>query len=1032
MRLVGVSAVLLLVCFLFQSVDASSETSLDVFNGPNFDSDSNVVFFICSLDGKVHAIDAASGELLWSYGTGGYLINTERTHFMNNGRNVTFIPGINGDLYAFAEGSGVTKFPVSVWTLVDKSPFLSSEGILFLGSKVHHRAVLNPQTGQKASAFPFKTSPSDSTCSSDSENGHHDENQAKNQQHFIELVRSDYQVYASAQIDGAKAKDVALEATYSDVDMLKFTLGRYRIYSRYSRPLTKNDMPYVPHLTASVEGLLNATHRVTGEHLWSTQLKSKLVSLPVHVLITPSDNGTPAFGSISLLFDVPDKARYDGREHLYIGEAVGHTYATKLLPTSDQHSSRLLPFPQTTGSEIVSTVDSTVSPSAGHLPLPIQTYEQHLARRTSEASSPTPTQSMALTVANAVDCTFDSPGFPACLHGFYSGYPNQVHKQETDIEVVDLDVTNESLDDQVKPDKAIADKEPVSKRLVFGMLGAGILIGILLTVFLVCYCIRRNPSNGMYQQFLSPAATPISGTPGFSAIANPEVDNFEMLPGSAVPSVSPISSTDAADSASNSIGKAESKEQDSEPAQVQSEAFDAVLQMLTRSRYLSDFEQLDADDHGGALLGRGGFGTVVRARNRLDKVVYAVKKVRLNRCGTTEIEQVLREVSSLALLDHPHIVRYYNSWVEENGEHDQRLEESFEGDSVSDLQSPLTLTLRGEDETYNSSKLRTYGESSQDKSSLFNEFDNPLLSPDANFGFPLNTEDLGFSFGGGEDSCNNSNAGVVSDVSQSAADSVADASDDRQGVGLTLSKSAKGDVTPGSHTSVAGHAGGKALRTGRHYTLYIQMQLCAHGSLETWLNRPSREIDRQANLTIFRQIISGLVHIHSHDLIHRDLKPANIFLTADGDGARIGDFGLSKQTTSAKGVVTVEMDSPKHFNSSPALNLLGQGKSHTRGIGSPLYCSPEQLSGKQYSKKSDIFSLGVIFCEMHCIFSTGHERLKILNNCRAGIFGETSLREEGLACDFARLLLSPNPANRPSAEDIKTHPYITGEKPVSN
>lgn len=63
----------------------------------------------------------------------------------------------------------------------------------------------------------------------------------------------------------------------------------------------------------------------------------------------------------------------------------------------------------------------------------------------------------------------------------------------------------------------------------------------------------------------------------------------------------------------------------------------------------------------GSKLGRGGFGTVYKCRNRLDGHDYAVKKIRLSSDARwrQQLAKVLREVKILALLDHPNIVRYY-------------------------------------------------------------------------------------------------------------------------------------------------------------------------------------------------------------------------------------------------------------------------------------------------------------------------------------------------------------------------------------
>lgn len=52
---------------------------------------------------------------------------------------------------------------------------------------------------------------------------------------------------------------------------------------------------------------------------------------------------------------------------------------------------------------------------------------------------------------------------------------------------------------------------------------------------------------------------------------------------------------------------------------------------------------------------------------------------------------------------------------------------------------------------------------------------------------------------------------------------------------------------------------------------------------------------------IFRYILEGLQHIHSHQIIHRDLKPENIFIDDVGN-PRIGDFGLATSGHSVRSV----------------------------------------------------------------------------------------------------------------------------------
>mmetsp|Transcript_6709 Transcript_6709/g.17159 ORF Transcript_6709/g.17159 Transcript_6709/m.17159 type:complete len:520 (+) Transcript_6709:73-1632(+) len=67
----------------------------------------------------------------------------------------------------------------------------------------------------------------------------------------------------------------------------------------------------------------------------------------------------------------------------------------------------------------------------------------------------------------------------------------------------------------------------------------------------------------------------------------------------------------------------------------------------------------------GPPIGRGGFGVVLRARNRLDGLEYAVKRVEFR--SRRDGERALREAQAMAAIARAcpsHIVQYYCSWVE--------------------------------------------------------------------------------------------------------------------------------------------------------------------------------------------------------------------------------------------------------------------------------------------------------------------------------------------------------------------------------
>ncbi|XP_056423402.1 interferon-induced, double-stranded RNA-activated protein kinase-like isoform X2 [Hyla sarda] len=71
------------------------------------------------------------------------------------------------------------------------------------------------------------------------------------------------------------------------------------------------------------------------------------------------------------------------------------------------------------------------------------------------------------------------------------------------------------------------------------------------------------------------------------------------------------------------------------------------------SRAQSPLAQFDNIDK----LDKGAFGQVVKARKILDDKFYAVKIVQVRD------NKVLQEVTTLARLEHPNIVRYYNAWL---------------------------------------------------------------------------------------------------------------------------------------------------------------------------------------------------------------------------------------------------------------------------------------------------------------------------------------------------------------------------------
>ena len=118
---------------------------------------------------------------------------------------------------------------------------------------------------------------------------------------------------------------------------------------------------------------------------------------------------------------------------------------------------------------------------------------------------------------------------------------------------------------------------------------------------------------------------------------------------------------------------------------------------------------------------------------------------------------------------------------------------------------------------------------------------------------------------------------------------------------------------------------------------HIAMEYLPGGDLEKIITTGVLEKDA---VDYTRQIASALDNLHSVGILHRDLKPGNIMLREDGSIALI-DFGLATR-----------------------MWLEPEIAGSDRILGTPYYMSPEQGRGNNVDERSDVYALGVIFCEM--------------------------------------------------------------------
>ncbi|CAG8435853.1 673_t:CDS:2 [Funneliformis caledonium] len=452
---------------------------------------------------------------------------------------------------------------------------------------------------------------------------------------------------------------------------------------------------------------------------------------------------------------------------------------------------------------------------------------------------------------------------------------------------------------------------------------------------------------------------------------------------------------------------------------------------LENSRYSNDFFELK-------LLGKGGFASVWQARNKLDGIKYAIKKVRLRGDRIPEEkEKIFREIKFLARLEHKNVVRYYGSWLEHINSKQRTVETELS--SLHSWEHTSKSKDSNKSSTSGSSKIIEDG--SQDDSDIFRmSFSDDEQKSEDFSGIDFVREDL--SAVGGFNSSNS-----VHEYSSSL--------DHSHGENFIAVCQDLGDNTQ--------------MDNNRDWMLFIQMQLC-HSSLRDYLKRrdsnllttkkdPLNAIDRHASIELFRGIVHGVAYIHSQGLIHRDLKPGNIFMgivldngsdqnswiAADSSSfsverlvPKIGDFGLVTAVDNGSPIDDVILSnmlkfrdgdrSPDNIQHGSASSSYNYKSRRTTGVGTITYASPEQLAkpASSYNEKVDIYSLGIIFFELHYPFSTRHERIQVLKNLRNGILPKGFVEKFPKEAAFILWMMAEDPDKRPNAKQILDFELLAG------
>jgi serine/threonine protein kinase len=193
----------------------------------------------------------------------------------------------------------------------------------------------------------------------------------------------------------------------------------------------------------------------------------------------------------------------------------------------------------------------------------------------------------------------------------------------------------------------------------------------------------------------------------------------------------------------------------------------------------------------------------------------------------------------------------------------------------------------------------------------------------------------------------------------------------------------------------------KEVVVGKH-EVDIVMEYADGGNLECFLQKNFPLADDILH-NLFRQILSGVAHCHSHYIAHRDLTPSNLLLTRD-NVVKLADFGLAMRC-----------------NDNPETPTLCDDY-----LGNNSYLPHEVLKERPYLPlPADVWSLGIVLFYMltkDVPFKGEPEDMAEEQEHRGVVFPPSvGVKRTGAVCRTIRvvkMMLQTNPATRPTADTV--------------
>ncbi|KAH8387884.1 hypothetical protein KR093_010161, partial [Drosophila rubida] len=164
--------------------------------------------------------------------------------------------------------------------------------------------------------------------------------------------------------------------------------------------------------------------------------------------------------------------------------------------------------------------------------------------------------------------------------------------------------------------------------------------------------------------------------------------------------------------------------------------------------------------------------------------------------------------------------------------------------------------------------------------------------------------------------------------------------------------------------------------------LHMVTEYVAGGCLKELIHDPSQSLSWAQRVCLARDIACGMSYLHSMNIIHRDLNSMNCLVREDRS-VIVADFGLARSVDAPR-LPGGAAAAGANANASPAAGsnsgldagagmspsgTLRRSKSRQRRqrytvVGNPYWMAPEMMKGLKYDEKVDVFSFGIMLCEI--------------------------------------------------------------------